>query len=100
MNELESIQRILGKNKQKNHVGRINSKQVNRHVWSIEEEKLVMELYKNKSSEQEIIEKIKDTKLKLSSVKMKLQNIRYLDIGEGLENVSEVTKSLFNKVKV
>jgi hypothetical protein len=23
-----------------------------------------------------------------------------LDIGEGLENVSEVTKSLFNKVKV
>ena len=96
--QLEAIARILGPKKgTKNHDGRKNPKQVDRHVWTIKEELSVIDLYKQKPTDNDIIEFSKTSELKLSSIKMKLSNIRYLDTGEGLKNVSETTKTLWEK---
>ena len=98
--QLEAIERIMGTSKgTKNHIGRKNAKQVDRHVWTINEELSVIDLYKTKPTDNEILEFSKGTELKLSSIKMKLSNIRYLDTGEGLKNVAETTKQLWKKAK-
>jgi len=98
-NQVQSIAAILGKKtKRKNHTSnRKVSKVTPRHVWSIAEEKLAISLYYNEANEDEIKLAIESTELKLSSMKMKISNIRYLDTGEGLANVSELTKTLFEK---
>ena len=98
-NQISAIARILGVKKgEKNHLScRKVVKTVERHVWSIADELLAIALYKNKATPAEIAEGISGTKIKLSSMMMKLSNIKYLDIGEGLENVSETTKALWLK---
>jgi hypothetical protein len=97
-NQIDAIQKILGKKKdEKNHDGRKNPKSVKRHTWTIAEELLAIKLYKEKSDKKEIREAIKDTKVKLNSMLLKLQNLRFLDTGVGLENVSEMTRTLWEK---
>jgi len=96
----DAIARILGPKKgEKNHAGRKNAKAVDRHIWSIEDENLAIKLYREKAEESEILKAIKDTKIKISSMKMKLSNLRYLDTGEGLANVSETTRILWGKAQ-
>jgi hypothetical protein len=96
----DAIARILGPKKgEKNHNGRKNTKAVDRHIWSIANENLAIQLYRNRAEESEILEAIKGTELKLSSMKMKLSNLRYLDTGEGLANVSETTRILWGKAQ-
>lgn len=97
--QISAIQRILGKNKTKNHTGRRNPKTVQRHIWTVEEENLAFDLYKANSTEEDIILAISETELKLSSMKMKISNIRYLHTGEGLKNVSGDTVAIFNSRK-
>lgn len=97
-NQLDAIARILGPKKgEKNHQGRKNPKSVQRHIWTIQDELLVINLYKKGASLDEIKSAIEGTGLKLSSVKMKLSNLRYLDTNEGLANVSETTRILWEK---
>jgi len=94
------IARILGPKKgEKNHAGRKHAKSVQRHEWSVQDETLAINLYKRNATEEEVLLAIKDTGIKLSSMNMKLGNIKYLDTGIGLANVSETTKALWNKLK-
>lgn len=92
MNQIDAIQNILGK-AAKSKI----TKSVDRHVWTIAEENLVMDLYFGKSGEKEINEVVEKTELKYTSVKMKLQNIQFLDKGVGLERVSTLTRSIYNQ---
>ena len=92
------IRRILGEDG-KNHSGRINPRSVNRYVFTMDDELLAIDLYKKGSSDAEIREAIKDTDIKYTSMKMKISNIRYLDTGDGLANISETTRTLFNQTK-
>lgn len=92
MNQIDIISSILGKKK-----AATRTNPVDRHVWSIEEENLVLDLYFSKSNEKEIVAAIEKTELKLSSVKMKLMNIQYLDTGLGLSRVSGLTTRLFEQ---
>ena len=94
----EIIARILGKKqKSKRSVGGKTSGS-DRHVWTIAEERLVIDLYRRRASKEEIRETIEGTELKLASVLMKIENIRYLDTGEGLERVSGLTRRLWEEV--
>jgi len=96
-NQVNIIGNILGKRKTKNHTGRKNAEKVDRYVWSIEDELLAIKLYKQSATKEEISLAITNTKIKLSSMLMKISNIKYLDTGIGLENVSDTTKTLFEK---
>ena len=93
--QIDIISNILGKSKKKNSNNKITSKKTNRHIWTIEEENICLDLYFKNASIAQIKEAIKDTDLKYNSVLMKLENIKFLDTGEGLENVSSLTKQLF-----
>jgi hypothetical protein len=94
------ISQILGPKKgEKNHNGKKTPKNVERHAWSIQDEMLAIDLYKRNASETEVLNAIKDTEIKLSSMRMKIKNIEFLDTGKGLNNVSETTKALWDKLK-
>ena len=93
--QLDSILNILGTKINKNHSGRKINKMVDRHIWTIQEELDVIELYNYNPNEQDILDFVETSELKLTSVKMKLLNIKYLDTGEGLKNVSNLTRDLF-----
>ena len=96
----EKIKAILGPNsKQKNHIGRKNPRSVQRYMWTIQDELLAIQLYQENATIELIKEKIKDTPIKLESMKMKLSNIKFLDTGEGLENCSQSLKTLWEKHK-
>lgn len=97
--QLAKIQEILDtKKKAKNHgTNQKVSRKTERHVWSIEEENLAIDLYLDNACENTIKIEVEKTELKLSSMKMKLMNIKFLDTGEGLANVSELTKNLWEK---
>ena len=93
--QIAAIASILGKKKnEKNHDGRRNPKSVQRHVWSIQDEQLAISLYKKNATESEIIEAIKDSPIKLNSMKMKIENVRFLATGNGLENCSASLQAL------
>lgn len=70
-----------------------------KHVWSQDEELLAIQLYQSKASLTEIKKAIAETKIKLPSMRKKIQNIQFLDTGVGLENVSPITKQLWEKHK-
>lgn len=94
----DAIARILGpKRGEKNHGGRKNAKEVKRYLWTVQDEMLAIDLYRKNATEEEIKEGIKGTAIKLSSMKMKISNLRYLDTGDGLANVSETTRILWGK---
>ena len=88
--ELEVIAKIMGNSKK-------STIKVHRHVWTVEEENLALDLYFSGAKDGEIAIAVKKTELKLSSMKMKLGNIKFLDTGDGLTNVSTLTRTLYNK---
>jgi len=98
-NQLDAIQNILGNSTSKNHTGRKNPKGVDRYEWRIKDEELAVNLYYSDATECDIKLAIKETDIKLSSMKMKIKNIQFLDTGEGLKNVSETTRSIFNRMR-
>ena len=75
----------------------IRTSRVNRHVWTVEEEELALDLYFAKATQAKVEIETSKTVLKLQSMKMKIMNIQYLDTGVGLANVSSLTKSLYQK---
>ena len=95
--EIEKIQRILGKKKGRKKRVVETTRGCDRHVWTISEEKLALMLYNTRASEEQVKAAVENTALKLTSMKMKLQNIAYLDTGEGLSNVSSLTRRLFEE---
>jgi hypothetical protein len=96
--QINIIQNILGKSKTKNHNGRKVAKKTPRRVWSVADELLAIDLYKTKADEAQIKAACEMSGIKYSSMKMKLSNLEFLNSGNGLENVAETTKILFNKV--
>ena len=68
-----------------------------RHRWTVEEEKLALDLYFRAASDNEVALAVAKTDLKLNSMKMKLGNIKFLHTGNGLTNVSRLTVKLFRK---
>ena len=94
-NQIDTIQNILNKNSK---IKRTTTK-LNRHVWTVQEEKLALKLYKSNASAETIASEVSNTDFKLSSMQMKLENIKYLDTGTGLANVSSLTRQIFNNNK-
>ena len=66
-----------------------------RHTWTEKDERLVFKLYKQDLGKEEVKEAIKNTKLKLKSVLMRLLNYKYLETGKGLPNASKLTRKIF-----
>jgi len=99
--QTDAIERILGPKKgEKNHLSsRRDPKSIKRHIWTIKDETLAINLYKANASEDEIKLALVDIEISLSSMLMKIDNIKYLDTGNGLKNVSETTKRLWLKLK-
>lgn len=98
--QVSAIASILGKSKtQKNHEGRRKPKMVNRHTWSMDEEMLAIKLYKAKANREEVLKALEATEITYSSMQLKMNNIRYLDTGKGLKNVSSMTAGLWDKMK-
>lgn len=98
--QISAIQAILGtksKSKSSSKATKSSIKNLDRHTWSISEERLAISLYKSNASLGEVKLAIEGTSLKLGSMKMKINNIRFLDIGEGLENVSSLTRQLWEE---
>lgn len=75
--------------------------------WTKLHELKVLLIYKkvkeNGEHEDELCEKLKSTDesftCSLDSIKMKLQNIHFLDTGEGLPNLSQLNQEIFKKYK-
>ena len=64
--QVAAIEKILGKSKKKNHTsGQEIKKKVDRHVWSIQDELMVIDLYKNSATKEEIKEAAEKAELKL-----------------------------------
>ncbi len=95
MTNQEKIRQILGKKSSKGRVIVKTMRSIDRHVWTLIEEELALKLYLNKATDSEIESAVEGTVLKLSSMKMKLQNIAFIATGIGLENVSNLTKQVF-----
>lgn len=93
--QILKIQQILGTKTKKSRVLGETIKNIDRHVWTLAEEELALKLYLNKSSESEIEIAVEGTALKLSSMKMKIQNIAFVATGFGLENVSSLTRQVY-----
>lgn len=91
--QINIIQNILGKGK-KNYSKNVSK--TKRHVWSIEEENIAFDLYKNKANLEEIENTVKNMDVSFNSMNMKIQNIQFLDIGIGLENCGETTRRIFD----
>lgn len=70
---------------------------IKRHKWTLEEGNLALDLYFKAANYEEIVLAVSKTGLKLISMVMKLENIRFLDTGYGLKNVSKLTRSLFEE---
>lgn len=94
--QISAIEKILGKQKKKNHNGRLKARKVDRYLWTIQDEQLAIELYQKNASNEDIKEAIKGTDIKYNSMKMKIKNVEFLDTGKGLENSSESLKILYN----
>lgn len=93
--QILKIQQILAKNVSGKKFVRKATKVSDRHIWTLSEEELALNLYLNKASESQIEVAVEGTAIKLSSMKMKLQNIAFIDTGVGLENVSNLTKQVY-----
>ena len=94
-NQLQAIANILGNTKPS--INKRSKGKLHRHIWSIAEENLAIDLYLNKASDAIITEAIQGTEVQFASMKMKLMNVQFLDIGKGLEKSSNSLKILWNK---
>lgn len=97
--QISSIQRILGTNKKKKVQRKRTNPDAERYIWTVQDELLAIELYIKKATDIDIQLAIYGTSIKLTSMRMKLQNIAFIDTGVGLENVSALTVSLWEESK-
>jgi hypothetical protein len=71
----------------------------NQHIWTEEETKILCEMYKNKKTPEEVIQKL--PQLKLGSIKMKYSNCLYLEKGDvngALNNISKIHEKIWNEL--
>ena len=100
MSQMDIIANILGTKSKPRTFTRKGTKNSNRHVWTAEEEISVINLYKTNPTASEVEGFAKNSVLKVASIKMKLENIRFVDTGIGLENVSSLTRRLWDEQNV
>lgn len=91
MDQINTIASILAQNKTYKP-----PKTTERHVWTLVEEKAALALYKRNATPSESTALAEALDLKPSSMLMKIENIRFIDTGSGLANVSELTRRVFN----
>lgn len=97
--DLKAIAQTMGFHNKKKRTGKSavskNSNGYN-HSWSDKDENYAFDFYKNKLTDFEIEQKLKELDLQMSfnSMKMKIANIKFLHTGEGMSNYSQKTKHI------